>query len=128
MQELINSVARLSAAMTLFGMQEMQKLVGGAFDTPAFLNRFRASLDSTSNAIVAELDPDTNSTLESVTNLGRQVVDRTWDTLRAAAFDPRQVLQTTGEVMRKTADAILKPAAPPTTSGEPKLAEDGADG
>jgi hypothetical protein len=124
MQELINSVARLSAAMTLFGMQEMQKLMGAALDTPPFLNRFSASLDSISNAIVAELDPDTKPALDSVTSLGREVVDRTFETLRTPAFDPRQVLKATSDVIRKTADAMGKPAPQPAASTEPKPAEE----
>ena len=127
MQELINSVARFSAAMTLFGMQEMQKAVGAMLDAPAYINHFKASLDSISNAIVSELDPETRPTVESVANLSREVVNRTFDTLKAPPFDPRQVMQATTDMIRKTADAMAKPTgaeAPKSESGEPKPAEE----
>src|ERR1700730_6241211 len=113
MQELINSFARFSAAMTLFGIQEMQKVVDASVDTPNYLSRIGASLDTISDAIVGEMDPKTRPALESVTNLGRDMVNRTFDTLRAPMFDPRQVLQTTSEMIRKTADSIARPPADP---------------
>jgi hypothetical protein len=127
MQELINSVARFSAAMTLFGMQEMQRAVGATLDAPAYLNHFRASLDTISDAIVSELDPETKPTLESVSNLGREVVNKTFDTLRAPAFDPRQVMMATTDMIRKTADAMAKPASADcagSASGEPMPADE----
>lgn len=133
MQELINSVARFSAAVTLFGMQEVQKAVGAALDTPAYLSHFSSSLDSISNAIVSELDPETKPTLDSITNLGREVVNRTFDTLKAPAFDPRQVMHATSDMIRKTADAMAKgPAAEPASeehaSAEPQPAEEALTG
>ena len=128
MQELINSVARFSAAMTLFGMQEMQKAVGATLDAPAYLTHFQTSLDTISNAIVSELDPENKPTLESVSNLGREMVGRTFETLKAPPFDPRQVMQATSEMIRKTADAMAKPpggpAEPASASGEPQAAEE----
>src|SRR5262245_40058175 len=110
MQDLINSVARFSAAMTLFGIQELQNVVGAAA-SPDYMDRFRKSLDSISNAISGELDATGRPALDSVTNLSSEMVGRTVETLKTPAFDPRQMLQTASDMIRKTADSLARPMA-----------------
>ena len=128
MQELISSVARFSAAITLFGIQEMQNAVGAAMDSPEYFSRFRRSLDSISDAIASELDSKVKPTLESVTNLSSEMVGRTVEVLKTPALDPRQMLQTASDMIRKTADSVSKPVpastdAPPP-AGEPRPVAD----
>ena len=56
MQDLINSIVRFSAAMTLFSMQQMQNAVGAAADSQAALTKFKEALDSVTSAITSQLD------------------------------------------------------------------------
>jgi hypothetical protein len=111
MQELINSVARFSAAITMFGIQEIQNAVGTATDPQEYVSRFRHSLDSITDAVSAELDKTSKPALDSVTNLSSDLVSRTFETLKTPVFDPRQMLQTATDVIRRTADSVSKPVA-----------------
>jgi hypothetical protein len=126
MQDLINSIVRFSAAMTLFSMQQMQNAVGAAADSQAALNKFKEALDSVTNAITSQLDESKKPTLDSMAHLGNDIVDRTWDTMNVPAMDPRQVLQTTGDIMKKTSESlagmIRKPVADAPVSSEPQPA------
>jgi hypothetical protein len=134
MQELINSMVRFSAAMTLFGMQQFQNAMSIAGDTQAPLNKLRDSLDAMTNTVAAQLDEANKPTLQSVTNLGTDMVNRTFETVNVQALDPRQMAQTTGDLMRKTTESvtgIMKKAAdavtvPPDShaAGEPRPAAD----
>jgi hypothetical protein len=125
MQDLINSIVRFSAAMTLFSMQQMQNAVGAAADTQLALGRFRDALDAITAAVTSQLDENKKPTLDSMSHLGNDIVGRTWDTMNIGAMDPRQVLQTTGDLMKKTSDSLAgmmkKPEAAPL-SAEPKAA------
>lgn len=109
MQDLINSVARFSAAMTIFGIQEIQHAVGTGASGEEYMTRFRQSLDSITNAISAELDRTSKPALDSVTNLSSELVGRTFETLKTPVFDPRQILQTATDAIRRTADSLGKP-------------------
>jgi len=123
MQDLINSIVRFSAAMTLFSMQQMQNAVGAAADTQAALGKFKDALDSITNAITSQLDDAKKPTLDSMANLGSDIVDRTWDTMNVGAMDPRQVLQTTGDLMKKTSESLAGMMKKPgNSSGEPQPA------
>jgi methyl-accepting chemotaxis protein len=105
MQELINSVARFSAAMTLYGAQQLQNTLGAAVDTPGFVDKVRESLDHVTHALTKELDSANKPTLDSLSNLSSDVLKRTFDLLQTPPFDPREALQTASDLMRKTVDA-----------------------
>jgi uncharacterized protein YdeI (BOF family) len=127
MQDLINSIVRFSAAMTLFSMQQMQNAIGAAADSQVALTKFRDALDSITGAITSQLDENKKPTLDSMAHLGTDIVDRTWDTMNVSAMDPRQVLQTTGDLMKKTSESLAgmmkkAEAAPPPPAGEPQPA------
>jgi hypothetical protein len=128
MQDLINSIVRFSAAMTLFSMQQMQNAIGAAADSQVALTKFRDALDSITGAITSQLDENKKPTLDSMAHLGTDIVDRTWETMNVSAMDPRQVLQTTGDLMKKTSESLAgmmkKPAeaAPVPPAGEPQPA------
>ena len=106
MQDLINSIVRFSAAMTLFSMQQMQNAVGAAADTQAAFDKFRDALDAVTDAITSQLDENKKPTLDSMAHLGNDIVDRTWDTMNVSAMDPREVLKTTSDMMKKTSDSL----------------------
>ena len=130
MQDLINSIVRFSAAMTLFSMQQMQNAIGAAADSQVALTKFRDALDSITNAITTQLDENKKPTLDSMAHLGTDIVDRTWDTMNVSAMDPRQVLQTTGDLMKKTSESLAgmmkktgtDAVATPPPAGEPQAA------
>lgn len=126
MQDLINSIVRFSAAMSLFSMQQLQTAIGAATDSQAAMNRFREALDAVTNAVTSQLDENKKPTLDSMSHLGSDIVSRTWDTMNVAAMDPRQVLQTTGDLIKKTSDSLAdmmkRTEAAVPDAGEPKPA------
>jgi|SoiMethySBSTD1v2_1073268.scaffolds.fasta_scaffold146282_3 hypothetical protein len=125
MQELINSVARFSAAVTMFGLQEIQNAIGTGVDAQDYMSRFRQSLDSITNAVSAELDATSKPALDSLTNLSSDVVGRTFETLKTPVFDPRQMLQTATDLIRRTADSVAKPVATSASVATAPLGESG---
>jgi hypothetical protein len=133
MQELINSMVRFSAAMTLFSLQQLQNTVELAVDSQAALKKFREALDSVSNAVSAQLGDALKPTADSVSKFGTDLVDRTWDAMNVSAFDPREVIQTTGDLVRKTTDSLadmMKKTTEPakSSSGEPQPAAEALSG
>jgi len=130
MQDLINSMVKFSAAMTLFSMQQMQNVVDAATDTDDALNKFRDALDAVTNAIKGQLDENKKPTLDSLSNLGTDIVDRTWDTVDGSVMDPRKVLRTTSDLMKKTsesiADLVKKSSTSESTSEHEETAATGA--
>ena len=126
MQELMNSFVRFSAAMTLFSMQQLQNMMEMAFDSQASLNKMRDALDSVTKAVSSQMDESSKSAMESMSKLGTEVVDRTWDTLNVRGLDPREVIQTTSTVLRKATDSVTdwvkkgeeKPAGEPQAATE----------
>ncbi len=104
MQELINSAARFTAAMTIFGIQEFQNAFDSAMESKPNLDTFRESLDRISQAVAGELNSDHKPTLDSVTHFSDDWVDRTFKAIDSV--EPGRVLKTANNVMRKTADAL----------------------
>jgi len=79
MQNMIRSMARFSAAMTLFGFQQFQNVLSAFADSTDAL-KMRESLDAVTDAVASELDKDTKPAYDSMVRLSNQVVDRTFDT------------------------------------------------
>lgn len=106
MQELIISVMRFSAAMTLFGMQQLQNAVGAAADTQAAVDQFRKALDEMSDAVTNQMDASKQATLKSMTNAQKDLVGNTFDAMNVRQLDPRELMNTGGDLMRKTSDSL----------------------
>jgi hypothetical protein len=137
MLELLNSMVRLSAAVTVFGMQEVQSAVGSADPTES-VDKLRAMIDSMANAVSSKIDESKRPTLDSFSSLGKNVVDRTVgrtmdtlnDTLNVPSMSPKDIVQSTSDAVKSTSDwlgKIVKPAAEPAAS-EPKVAEEALAG
>ena len=127
MQEMMNSMMRFSAAITLFGMQQLQNAAEMAVDSQAALKKFRENLDAVTNALIAQLDENSKPALNSMTNLGSDLVDRTMTAVNVSALDPRELMHTTEDLMRKTTDSLAdmikkKPATDGKSAGEPQSA------
>ncbi len=136
LRELTSSMIRFTNAVTLFSMQQMQNALGAVTDSQALINRFCGALDAISNTLSTQIDASKKSTLDSMTRSGSEMVDRTMDALYVQALNPREILDTTADVMRKTTDSmadIVRRATGPAThsdssAGEPEAAAEALGG
>ena len=80
MQETLNSLVRLSAAITVFGVQQVQTAVGSA-NTKDSVDKMRDVIDGMAAAVSAQIDQSKLPTLDSISNLGHGVVKTTSDWL-----------------------------------------------
>ena len=134
LRELTSSMIRFTNAVTLFSMQQMQNALGAVTDSQAVINRFCSALDAISNTLSTQIDASKKSTLDSMTRTGSEMVDRTMDAMNVQALNPREIMDTTADVMRKTTDSmadIVRKATTPAPhghSGEPESAADALGG
>ena len=105
MQELINSFVRLSAAMTVYSMQQMQSAVD-TIDPKVSYSKLKKMIDSMTDALTAQLDESKMKTVESISNLGSDVVDRTFETLNVEGLNAHDLVQSTNNMVRKTTDSL----------------------
>src|ERR1700691_3595464 len=106
MQELMNSMIRLSAAMTVFGMQQLQNTVGSV-DTKDSVDKLREGIDAMADALSAKIDKSRRPTLERLSNLQQDIVKRSLDSTR-------EVVKDTSEIVKSTSDWIAGTAKPAT--------------
>ncbi len=127
MQELVNSMVKFSAAMTMFGMQQMRNTAEMAVEPQAAMKKFQASIDAVTGALGSTLDEPNKQGADKMSKVGADLVDRTWDAMNVSAFDPRELMQTTVDLLRKTTESLadlMKKATDEAKSvvGEPKPA------
>ena len=106
LRELTSSMIRFTNAVTLFSMQQMQNALGAVTDSQAVINRFCGALDAISNTLSTQIDSSKKSTLDSMTKTSSEMVDRTMDAMNVPALNPREMMDTTADVMRKTTDSV----------------------
>jgi hypothetical protein len=106
-QELINSLVRLSAAATVYTIQQLQT-AAETVDPKDSMERLRQIIDSMTNALTAQLDPSKKPTVDSISALGSDVVGKTFDTLNVSVPTPADLLQSTNDVIRKTTDSMAQ--------------------
>src|SRR5216110_3184167 len=135
LRELTSSMIRFTNAVTLFSMQQMQNALGAVTDSQAVINRFCGALDAISNTLSTQIDASKKSTLDSMTRTGSEMVDRTMDAMNVQALNPREMMDTTADVMRKTTDSMADimrratgPVTHPANAGEPESAADALGG
>src|SRR6266849_1043460 len=133
LRELTSSMIRFTNAVTLFSMQQMQNALGAVTDSQAVINRFCNALDAISNTLSTQIDATKKSTLDSMTRTGSEMVDRTMDAMNVQALNPREVLDTTADLMRKTSESMADmvrrtTSSSHTNSGEPEPAADALGG
>ncbi len=137
MQELAVSMMKFSAAMTMFGIQQVQNAVGAMTDTQGATDKFKHAMDSVTSALSSELDQSNKSAASSLNNLSEKLVHRAASALDMPAMDPRNVIKAAADVLKKTTDTVtdmVEKAASATTSAvkaempksssEPTLAAD----
>lgn len=106
LRELTSSMIRFTNAVTLFSMQQMQNALGAVTDSQAVINRFCGALDAISQTLSTQIDASKKTTLDSMTRTGSEMVDRTMDAMNVPALNPREIMDTTADVMRKTTDSM----------------------
>jgi hypothetical protein len=106
LRDLTSSMIRFTNAVTLFSMQQMQNAIGAVTDSQAVINRFCNALDAISNTLSTQIDASKKSTLDSMSKTGSEMVDRTMDAMNVQALNPREIMDTTTDVMRKTSDSM----------------------
>ena len=111
MQELINSLVRLSAAATVYTIQQLQT-AAETVDPKDSMARFRQIVDSMTNALTAQIDASKKSTVDSISSLGSDMVGKTFDTINVAGLHPAELLQTTNDVIRRTTDSMASMMKP----------------
>ena len=118
MQELLNSMIRLSAAMTVFGVQQLQSTVG-SMDTKDSVDKLRKVIDEMADALSAKIDESRRPTLDRLSSLPQDLLARSWDSTREVVQDTSDIVKTTSDWLAGTVKA--NGAA---TSSEPKRAEE----
>lgn len=122
MLELLNSLVRLSAAVTVYGMQEVQS-AAGSVDPEKSIEKLRDMIDTLANSVSSKIDERRRPILDSFSHLGHSVVDRTvgrtmdtlTNTLNVPSMKPHDIMQSTSDAVKSTSDwlgGIVKPAAP----------------
>ena len=106
MEKLIVSMMRFSTAVTLFGLEQLESAMNVATgeDLSETMDRFRTALDSVTDAVSKELNHSKQATLKSVTQLSEQAAHRAVNGL--VVVDPRDVLRSTSDLMKKTSDSV----------------------
>jgi hypothetical protein len=104
-QELINSFVRLSAAMSVYSMQQMATAVE-TIDPKDSVNKLKKMIDSMTDALTSQIDASKKKTVDSISNLGADVVSRTFDTLNVSSLAPHEIVKTTNDMVRKTSDSL----------------------
>src|SRR5215467_428572 len=132
LRELTSSMIRFTNAVTLFSMQQMQNALGAVTDSQAVINRFCTALDAISTTLSTQIDATKKSTLDSMTRTGSEMVDRTMDAMNVQALDPREMMDTTADLLRKTSDSmhdmVRRAAHATNSSSEPEHAADALGG
>jgi len=118
MQELFNSMIRLSAAMTVFGVQQLQTTVG-SMDTKESVEKLRTVIDAMAAALSAKIDESRRPTLDRLSSLPQDLLARSLDSTREVVKDTSDMVKTTSDWLAGTVKA--NGAA---HSSEPKRAEE----
>jgi hypothetical protein len=127
-QELINSFVRLSAAMSVYSMQQMQS-AAETIDPRDSVAKLRKMIDSMTDALTSQIDESKKKTVDSISSLGADVVDRTFNTLNVSGLNPRDIVDTTNNMVRKTTDSLAhiikfeKGEDKKSSAGTPQAAE-----
>ena len=109
MQKLIVSFMRLSSAMTLFGMEQLQTAAGtmnGDTDMSKAIDKLREAIDNVTDRLVEEVDESKRETLATITRISADTVDRTWRGMNMGLLDPNEALRATSDLLKKTSGSV----------------------
>ena len=109
MTNLIVSMLRFSAAMTLYGVEQLEhsvSVVEGGSELGKTIEGFEKTLNSLTDVLMREMDEKKKETLESVSKASHDMVNRTLEGMDM--MDPRQVLKASSDLLQKTSDVTAK--------------------
>jgi conjugal transfer/entry exclusion protein len=109
MTNLIVSMLRLSAAMTLYGVEQLEQsmnVVEGGSEIGKTIEGFEKTLDSLTDVLMKEMDDKKKETLRSASRAFEDLTHRTVEGLDM--MDPRQVLKASSDLLQKTSDVTAK--------------------
>ena len=109
MTNLIVSMLRFSAALTLYSVEQLEQsmnVVEGGKELGKTVDGFGKTLDSMTDVLMKDMDQKKKETLESVSKASHDMVSRTMDGMDM--MDPRQVMKASSELLQKTSDVTAK--------------------
>ncbi|HEX4275394.1 MAG TPA: hypothetical protein VHZ74_08580 [Bryobacteraceae bacterium] len=89
--------------MSVYSLQQVQSAVG-TVDPKESVTKLKKMIDSMTDALTAQIDDSKKATVDSISNLGSGVVERTFETV--SNLNARDIVQTTNDVVRKTTDSL----------------------
>lgn len=107
MQSLLVSMMRLSAALTLYGLEQIQTSVyvtQGGQNPLRVLDKLETALNTLTEALVDHIADGKKTALESVTTMARDLVRTSFDGVNV--IDPRQLLRATDSILRSSSEAM----------------------
>ena len=127
-QTLVTSFVRLSTAITVFGLQQVQTAVESR-DPQTSFRQLHQLVDSLADALSSHLDESRQATVRNVSGMGADVVGKTLQSFNPANLNPQDLMQTTGEIIKRTSASLSSlvnpaPAARNPGPGEPVAAGD----
>jgi hypothetical protein len=107
MQSLMVSMMRLSAALTLYGLEQIQTSVDITREGQSplrVLDKLEVALDSLTEALAGQITEGKKSALESMTTMAQDLVRTSFD--GANAIDPRQLFRATDSILRSSSESM----------------------
>ena len=109
MTNLVVSMVRFSAAMTLYGVEQLESslsMLEGGSDLSKMMQGMEKTLNSMSDVLIRDMDEKKKDTLDSVSKASQEVVDRTLEGMEI--MDPRDVFKASSDLLQKTSDVTAK--------------------
>ena len=109
MTNLIVSMLRFSAALTLYSVEQLEQsinVVEGGKEVGKTVDGFGKTLDSLSDVLMKDMDQKKKETLDSVSKASHDMVTRTMEGMDI--LDPRQVMKASSDLLQKTSDVTAK--------------------
>lgn len=91
--------------MSAYTLQQMQTAVD-TLDTKDSVSKLKKMIDSMTDALTAQIDESKKKTVDSISNLGADVVERTFDTFNMQGLKPHDLVESTNDMVRKTSDSL----------------------
>jgi hypothetical protein len=107
MQSLLVSMMRLSAALTLYSLEQIQTSVyitQGGQNPLRVLDKLEIALNSLTEALVEQIADGKKTALESVTTIAQDLVRTSFDGVNV--IDPRQLLRATDRILRSSSETV----------------------
>jgi hypothetical protein len=107
MQSLLVSMMRFSAAITLYGWEQIQTSVyitQGGQNPRRVLDKLEIALNSLTEALVEQMTDGKKTALESVTTMAQDLVRTSFDGVNV--IDPRQFLRATDTILRRSSESM----------------------